>query len=142
MKVKIEKTEEGEAFFRIPDKYQEELQWEEGDTIKWLDNKDGSWTLKKVSSLETLKEKALSNPEVKEEYDQINRCITKLIVAGLSEKQAVDVAFLIEDLEDMENDSRMEKMLEMAKRFNMNGSLDSGTVEKIKNLAESGDQGI
>jgi bifunctional DNA-binding transcriptional regulator/antitoxin component of YhaV-PrlF toxin-antitoxin module len=142
MKVKIERTEDGEAFFRIPDEYQEELQWEEGDTIKWVDNKDGSWTLQKVSSLEILKEKALSNPEVKEEYDRINRCITKLIVAGLNENQALEVALLIEDLEGVEDDSRMEKMFEMARRFNMNGSLDSETFEKLKNLAEKGDQGI
>jgi bifunctional DNA-binding transcriptional regulator/antitoxin component of YhaV-PrlF toxin-antitoxin module len=142
MKVKIERTEDGEAFFRIPDEYQEELQWEEGDTIKWVDNKDGSWTLQKVSSLEILKEKALSNPEVKEEYDRINCCITKLIVAGLNENQALEVALLIEDLEGVEDDSRMEKMFEMARRFNMNGSLDSETFEKLKNLAEKGDQGI
>ncbi|GHY30267.1 MULTISPECIES: MbcA/ParS/Xre antitoxin family protein [Vibrio] len=48
MKVKIEKTSDGEDFFNIPEKLQRELQWEEGDQIEWFDNKDGSWTLRKV----------------------------------------------------------------------------------------------
>ncbi|HBC3976575.1 MULTISPECIES: MbcA/ParS/Xre antitoxin family protein [Vibrio] len=48
MKVKIEKTCDGEAFFNIPETLQKELQWEDGDQIEWLDNKDGSWTLRKV----------------------------------------------------------------------------------------------
>lgn len=25
----------------------EQLGWKEGDTIEWIDNKDGTWTLKK-----------------------------------------------------------------------------------------------
>lgn len=24
--------------------------WQAGDTIEWIDNKDGSWTLKKIST--------------------------------------------------------------------------------------------
>ncbi|EJC6736182.1 MbcA/ParS/Xre antitoxin family protein [Vibrio parahaemolyticus] len=48
MKVKIEKTCDGEALFNIPEILQKKLQWEEGDQIEWLDNNDGSWTLRKV----------------------------------------------------------------------------------------------
>ncbi|MCR9848055.1 MbcA/ParS/Xre antitoxin family protein [Vibrio antiquarius] len=48
MKVKIEKTCDGEAFFNIPEILQKELQWEEGDQIEWLNNNDGSLTLRKV----------------------------------------------------------------------------------------------
>ncbi|MEZ9041264.1 MbcA/ParS/Xre antitoxin family protein [Vibrio sp. 10N.247.311.47] len=48
MKVKIEKTSDGEAFFTIPEILQKQLQWNEGDQIEWLENKDGSWTLRKV----------------------------------------------------------------------------------------------
>lgn len=47
MNVKIEKTDEGQAFFRIPDEYLEDLQWQEGDVIEWIDNRDGSWTLQR-----------------------------------------------------------------------------------------------
>lgn len=71
MQVKIEKTEQGEHYFLIPDEFQKELSWREGDTIQWINNGDGSWTLKKLSQLESLKLKALNNPEVKAEYDQL-----------------------------------------------------------------------
>ncbi|MGI2175480.1 hypothetical protein [Shewanella ulleungensis] len=53
MQVKLEENEDGEIFFRIPTIYEQELQWEEGDIIEWIDNKNGSWTLQKVSPLET-----------------------------------------------------------------------------------------
>lgn len=31
----------------------ETLGWHEGDTIEWIDNKDGTWTLKKIESQPT-----------------------------------------------------------------------------------------
>ena len=49
MKVEIEITEGGEAFFRIPNEYLVELKWQDGDVIEWIDNNDGSWTLRKSS---------------------------------------------------------------------------------------------
>ncbi len=48
MKVTIQKTKSGEAFFEIPEEFQEELQWKEGDLVEWIDNQDGSWTVKKI----------------------------------------------------------------------------------------------
>ncbi|MCS6126607.1 hypothetical protein G3485_00025 [Shewanella baltica] len=49
MKVEIERTEDGEAFFRLPDEYLADLKWQDGDVIEWIDNKDGTWTLRKSS---------------------------------------------------------------------------------------------
>ena len=72
MRVKIEQNEHGEHYFLIPDELQKELSWSEGDTIQWIDNGDGSCTLKKLSRLEALKAKAFENPDVKEEYDRIS----------------------------------------------------------------------
>lgn len=31
----------------FPDELMTELNWKSGDTINWIDNKDGSWTLRK-----------------------------------------------------------------------------------------------
>jgi len=43
-----EDPETGEFILEFPDAVLEETGWEFGDTIKWIDNGDGSWTLKKV----------------------------------------------------------------------------------------------
>ncbi len=61
MRVKIEKTEEGELFFRLPDEYQEELNWQDGEAIQWSVNDDGSIALRRMAEPELLKEKALKN---------------------------------------------------------------------------------
>lgn len=74
MRVKIEQNEHGGHYFLIPDELQKELSWNEGDTIQWIDNGDGSWTLKKLSKLEALMAKAFENPEVKAEYDRLENC--------------------------------------------------------------------
>jgi hypothetical protein len=34
------------------DELLEGLDWKDGDTIKWIDNNDGSWTLKKVDNID------------------------------------------------------------------------------------------
>jgi bifunctional DNA-binding transcriptional regulator/antitoxin component of YhaV-PrlF toxin-antitoxin module len=99
MKVKIEKTKDGEAYFIIPDEYLDELQWKEDDLIDWVDNKDGTWTLRKISQLDALKEKAFSNPEVKKEYDRIGESIAKLVDSGWDETQARAIVSLLEEIE-------------------------------------------
>ncbi|MFM2621790.1 hypothetical protein [Vibrio owensii] len=71
MQVKIEKNEYGEHYFLIPDELQKGLSWIEGDQIELIDNGDGSWTLKKLSRLESLKLKAFNDPDVKAEYDRL-----------------------------------------------------------------------
>lgn len=38
----------GDAILEFPSEILEGTGWREGDTIEWLDNGDGSWTLKKI----------------------------------------------------------------------------------------------
>ncbi|EKO3791031.1 hypothetical protein HAR83_000379 [Vibrio metschnikovii] len=71
MRVKIEQNEDGERYFLIPDELQKDLSWNEGDPIEWIDNSDGSLTLRKISQLEALKLKAFEDPDVKAEYDRL-----------------------------------------------------------------------
>ena len=42
-----EDPENGDAILEFPDDLMQEAGWKEGDTLEWIDNKDGSWTMKK-----------------------------------------------------------------------------------------------
>jgi len=42
-----EDNETGDAILEFPDDLMQEAGWKEGDTLEWIDNKDGSWTMKK-----------------------------------------------------------------------------------------------
>jgi bifunctional DNA-binding transcriptional regulator/antitoxin component of YhaV-PrlF toxin-antitoxin module len=42
-----EDPETGELVLPFNDEMLQELGWKEGDTLEWLDNKDGSWSLVK-----------------------------------------------------------------------------------------------
>jgi len=49
----IEVQENGktkELFVQFPEEAMNQMGWYEGDLIEWLDNGDGSWTLKKKSN--------------------------------------------------------------------------------------------
>ncbi len=49
----IEVQENGktkELFVQFPDEAMNQMGWYEGDLIEWLDNGDGSWTLKKKTN--------------------------------------------------------------------------------------------
>ena len=37
-----------EGILTIPDELMDALDWKAGDTLEWIDNKDGSFTLKKI----------------------------------------------------------------------------------------------
>lgn len=45
------KSREGseELFLELPPDALNQMGWAEGDTLEWIDRKDGSWELKKVS---------------------------------------------------------------------------------------------
>lgn len=43
----VKQDENGEAFIEFPPEALEGVGWQEGDEIQWIDNGDGSWTLKK-----------------------------------------------------------------------------------------------
>lgn len=40
----------GELLLDLGNELCDELGWKEGDVIEWVDNKDGSWTLKKSTN--------------------------------------------------------------------------------------------
>jgi hypothetical protein len=52
MKANIEKDPEtGDLMLVFPEDFLEqlkELKWEIGDTVEWIDNQDGTWSIKKV----------------------------------------------------------------------------------------------
>jgi hypothetical protein len=43
-----EDPETGDAILTFPPDLLEKAGWKEGDTLNWIDQKDGSWQLKKV----------------------------------------------------------------------------------------------
>ena len=47
---KIEQTPEGYFFVTLPPELLAEVGWKDGDRISWIDNKDGSWSIKKVDT--------------------------------------------------------------------------------------------
>jgi bifunctional DNA-binding transcriptional regulator/antitoxin component of YhaV-PrlF toxin-antitoxin module len=42
-----EDPENGDSILEFPDDLMEAAGWKEGDTLEWIDNKDGTWTMKK-----------------------------------------------------------------------------------------------
>lgn len=47
MIVNLEKDENGDLILPLGDELCSELGWKVGDTIEWIDNGDGSWTMRK-----------------------------------------------------------------------------------------------
>jgi len=47
MIVTLEKDENGELILPLSDELMKELGWKIGDTIEWIDNKDGTWSMRK-----------------------------------------------------------------------------------------------
>jgi hypothetical protein len=45
--ITLESDEEGNLVLPLSDDILKEVGWETGDVIDWIDNKDGSWTMKK-----------------------------------------------------------------------------------------------
>jgi hypothetical protein len=47
--IKVEDAEDGsgDLILPFPEDLLESAGWKEGDTLEWIDNKDGSWILKK-----------------------------------------------------------------------------------------------
>ena len=41
-----------EVILPFPPEFIERLGWKDGDTLKWIDNQDGSWTIKKDDTYE------------------------------------------------------------------------------------------
>lgn len=43
----VEEGEDGDQYITLPEEVLQQLNLREGDTVEWIDNKDGSWTLVK-----------------------------------------------------------------------------------------------
>lgn len=43
----------GDLILPFPDDLLEAAGWREGDTLKWIDNENGSWTLRKINETST-----------------------------------------------------------------------------------------
>lgn len=43
----------GDLILPFPDDLLEAAGWREGDTLKWIDNQNGSWTLRKINETST-----------------------------------------------------------------------------------------
>ena len=48
--VKIMDTDEVECFVTFPEDLLEQAGWKEGDMLEWIDNQDGSFSLKKYET--------------------------------------------------------------------------------------------
>ena len=46
-----EDPETKELYIEFDDETMQELGWNVGDTIQWIDNNDGSWSLKKADDV-------------------------------------------------------------------------------------------
>ena len=46
--LEVKQHEDGDYFIEFPEDALSDVGWKEGDVIDWIDNKDGSWTLKKL----------------------------------------------------------------------------------------------
>ena len=41
-----------DTYIELPDALMKEAGWNLGDDIEWIDNKDGSWTMRKIEKTE------------------------------------------------------------------------------------------
>ena len=46
----VKELPDGDLIIEIPDGCFPK-EWKEGDSVEWIDNKDGTWTIKKVEGL-------------------------------------------------------------------------------------------
>ena len=45
----VQKFEDGDEYLEFPQEVMDEAGWKPGDTLKWTDNGNGSWTLSKIN---------------------------------------------------------------------------------------------
>ena len=52
--IKLEEDPEtGDLIMPLTDEILESAGWKEGDNLEWIDNKNGSWTLRKIDETST-----------------------------------------------------------------------------------------
>jgi len=45
----VQEHEDGSQFIEFPEEVLKDAGWKEGDTLKWTDRGDGSWSLSKIN---------------------------------------------------------------------------------------------
>jgi hypothetical protein len=59
--ITLERDDEtGELILPLPEQLLESQEWKTGDVLEWIDNKDGSWTMKKKEELQWVLVEAIS----------------------------------------------------------------------------------
>jgi len=51
----VKKNKEGHPYIQLPSRLLKELNWKLGEKLEWIDNQDGSYTLKKYERERTSK---------------------------------------------------------------------------------------
>ena len=46
----VKENKKGEPYLQLPSKLLKQLKWKLGEQLEWIDNKDGSYTLKKYEA--------------------------------------------------------------------------------------------
>jgi hypothetical protein len=67
--VKVEENKELGYFIQLPDTLLNTLGWREDDNIEWVDNKNGSFTLKKIIYNNTQTKGAIASHTVNYNYE-------------------------------------------------------------------------
>lgn len=47
MILEVKEDDNGELYVEFPDDFMEQLDWNAGDVLQWINNQDGTWTLEK-----------------------------------------------------------------------------------------------
>lgn len=108
--VDVKYTEEGDAFIEFPPETIEGLGWTEGTVVEWIDNEDGSWTIRKKEDMTDFVSKVVGFNRIAGTGAQFDARKVALYIGlqleELSEKieaindGAPDLVGLIEDLHD------------------------------------------
>jgi plastocyanin len=48
----VKDPETGDLILEFPDEMMAQVGWKTGDTVEWIDNKNGSWTIRKKGDAE------------------------------------------------------------------------------------------
>lgn len=126
MIAKIEPDENGELYLVFPEGAIDNLGWQTGDDIMWIDNNDGSWTMRKqenkkeyvlIDAIQSFRvryivEKDLVNDNIEDVMNSLNDIDTsvfkefsqKYIGENISSVRVIDTIDEVISLCDIDND--------------------------------------
>ena len=84
--INIEEDENGELYLPLNQDILDLTKWKEGDIIEWLDNKDGSWTMKLKEDMEWVLVDTVSQfqSSVSRSYEQETFKVPRLLRACIN----------------------------------------------------------